>query len=189
MTGFLVRSTRRLCRAGFLDLEELVVEGPEGEVFTRYVVRHPGAVAVVPVDEEGRVGLVRQFRVAAGRELLEVPAGKRDVSGEPPDETARRELEEEIGLTAGTLVKLGEFFNSPGFCDEYSHAFLARELAPAERGTALLRAEERHLAVEWLPFEELERRIAAGEVVDAKTIAAAGLARRYLDGAYPGMGV
>ena len=81
---------------------------------------HPGAVVVVPVDADGNALLVRQYRVAAGRDLLEVPAGKRDVPGEPPEVTASRELEEEIGRRAGRLRLLCEFFNSPGFTDEHT---------------------------------------------------------------------
>ena len=119
--------------------------------FTRVVVRHPGAVVVVPVDGDD-VLLVRQFRAAVGDELLEVPAGKRDVDGEPPEETARRELEEEIGHRPGRLVKLAEFYNTPGFSDEYTHLFArARSRGPRRQPTRS-GPEERAMTMERVPF-------------------------------------
>ena len=129
---------------GFEQLgEELIHEGPvfrvtigqvrspDGEVLTREYVRHPGAVVVVPIVD-GDVVLVRQYRAAIDRDLLEIPAGKRDVPGEPPAETAARELREEVGLVAGSLTPLTEFFNTPGFSDEYSYAFLATDCTEVE---------------------------------------------------------
>ena len=85
---FRVVERTTLCEAGFLTVERRRVAGPDGDEFDRHVVVHPGAVVVVPVDADGNALLVRQYRVAAGRDLLEVPAGKRDVPGEPPDVTA-----------------------------------------------------------------------------------------------------
>ena len=130
--GFRVLGASTLCDAGFLAVERLHVAGPDGEEFDRHVVRHPGAVVVVPVianpDGGSDALLVRQWRVATGGDLLEVPAGKRDVDGEAPEVTANRELEEEIGYRAGRLDLLCEFYNSPGFCDEYTYLFLATEL-------------------------------------------------------------
>src|SRR5947209_7381495 len=103
--------------------------GPDGETFERDVVHHPGAVIVVPVLEGGEsVLLVRQFRTAIGIELLEVPAGKRDVPGEAPEVTARRELQEEVGMRAGRLEQLCAFYNTPGFCDEYAYLYMALDL-------------------------------------------------------------
>ena len=103
-----------LCEAGFLTVERRRVAGPDGEEFDRHVVLHPGAVVVVPVDDDGNALLVRQYRVAAGRDLLEVPAGKRDVARRATRDHRARELEEEIGRRAGRLRLLCEFFNSPG---------------------------------------------------------------------------
>lgn len=188
MAGFETRSSRLLHEAGFLQLVEARLGTPGGSEVVRFVVRHPGAVAVVPVDGEGRAVLVRQYRVAAGRELLEVPAGKRDVRGEPPEATAARELEEEVGLRPGRLVKLGEFFNSPGFCDEYTHVFLATELVEGGR-EAELKAEERHLVVERVPLDAVEELVMSGDLVDAKTIVGLLLARSHLgqaEGGPPG---
>jgi ADP-ribose pyrophosphatase len=103
-------------------------EAPDGRRFEREVVHHPGAVAVVPLVDDTTVLLIRQFRAPTGGFLLEIPAGKRDRPGEDPAVTAARELIEEIGHRPGRLDELGEFYNSPGFCDEYSHVFLARDL-------------------------------------------------------------
>ena len=150
---------------------------PDGERFSRDIVRHPGAVAVVPVDGDDVV-LVRQFRAAAGRELLEIPAGKRDVDGEAPEETARRELVEEIGRTAGVLTPLAEFYNSIGFSDEYTHVFLATDL-----GDAVARAdgpEEHYMSVERMPLDDVAAAIANGTLSDAKTLVGLSLALRHL---------
>ena len=102
----------------------------------------PGAVSVVPVARRRRVVLVRQYRAALDAELLEIPAGMRDVAGEPPEVTAQRELIEEVGLPAGRLDPLTEFYNSPGITDEHSYVFLATDLdavaglSPGPRGGA-----------------------------------------------------
>ena len=100
------------------------IEIKDGLNVRREVIEHPGAVVIVPVDRDGRVLWVRQHRYAAGRELLELPAGTLE-HGETPETTARRELPEETGFAAGSWQKLGGFFSAPGFCSEYLHAFLA----------------------------------------------------------------
>lgn len=176
MAGFDVTGTRVVHEAGFLSLAEERVRTPDGEELTRFTVRHPGAVVVVPLDGQERVVMVRQYRTAARRELLEVPAGKRE-PGEDPETTAARELEEEVGLSPGRLVKLAEFYNSPGFCDEYSHLFLARDLAPVEE-RAEVKAEERHMTVERVPLADALGLVASGEIVDAKSIIGIALAAR-----------
>ena len=181
--GFRVVGSTTLADAGFLQLDRLRVTGPDGSEFDRHVVRHPGAVVVVPVID-GDALLVRQYRVATGRELLEVPAGKRDVEGEAPDATANRELEEEIGYRAGRLDRLCEFFNSPGFCDEYTHLFLATDLQPRTR--AAVSAEEAAMTIERVPLDRVDALIVAGELVDAKSIIGLILARRFLAGEFGG---
>jgi 8-oxo-dGTP pyrophosphatase MutT (NUDIX family) len=177
--AFTVRSSSTLCEAGFLSISRREVQGPDGARFDRHVVHHPGAVVVVPIDGDD-VLLVRQWRVAVGGELLEVPAGKRDVDGEAPEETARRELEEEIGAVAGRLVPLAEFYNSPGFCDEYTHLYLATDLAMGERAAAS--AEEQAMTVERVPLDGIHDLVADGTIVDANTIIGVLLARRHLAG-------
>jgi ADP-ribose pyrophosphatase len=174
---FRVVDRTTLCEAGFLTMARWRVAGPDDE-FDRHIVLHPGAVAVVPVDAGGNAVLVRQFRVAAGRSLLEVPAGKRDVPGEPPEATARRELEEEIGRRAGALLPLCRFFNSPGFTDEYTHVFLATDLQECDRSA--VSAEEAVMTVETVPLGDVDGLIAAGELVDAKSIIGLLLARGVL---------
>jgi 8-oxo-dGTP pyrophosphatase MutT (NUDIX family) len=149
---------------------------PDGEEFERQLVHHPGAVSMVPLHADGTVVLVRQYRAAVDRELLEIPAGKRDVPDEPPETTAERELAEEVGLRAGRLEKLCEFYNSPGFCDEHSYVFLARDLEDVE--SSAHGPEERHMTIERVSLAEAARLIDAGEITDAKTIIGLSLAMR-----------
>ena len=180
MTDFRVVDSTTRCAASFLSLDELTVAGPDGETFQRTVVRHPGAVVMAPV-ENGRVLMVRQWRAAVGRALLELPAGKRDVTGEPPETTAARELEEEIGRSPGRLTLLAEFFNSPGFCDEHSHLFCATELErlPERRAVS---AEEHAMTVEPVALATVPELIARRELVDAKSIIGLLLTREHLEG-------
>ena len=111
---------------------------------------------------------VVNFIAAIDRDLLEIPAGKRDVPGEPPAETAARELREEVGLVAGSLTPLTEFFNTPGFSDEYSYAFLATDCTEVEMERQ--GAEEQHMDVVRLPLTDAVAQIASGTIDDAKTI-------------------
>jgi ADP-ribose pyrophosphatase len=178
--GFEVVGSTVLCEAGFLSLSRVAVRGSDGAELERHVVHHPGAVVVVPIDDGGDVLMVRQYRVAAGRELLEIPAGKRDVPGEAPARTAARELEEEIGRRAATLRPLCEFYNSPGFCDEYTYLFLATDLHETAR--AAVSAEEAAMTVEAVPLDALDDLIACRELVDAKTIIGVLTARSFLRG-------
>jgi ADP-ribose pyrophosphatase len=181
--AFRVVRTARRTEHGFLAVDEVEVEAPDGERLERVAVRHPGAVVVVPIEGADAL-LVRQYRVAIDQHLLEVPAGKRDVDGEPPAATAARELEEELGLRAGRLVKLAEFFNTPGFCDEHSHLFAALDCTPAAR-TAPTSAEERDMTVERVALADVERLISTGTLRDAKSIIGLLLARQYLAGTLP----
>ena len=153
-------------------------EAPDGTRFTRDVVRHPGAVAIVPVTDHGTVLFVRQYRGSVDRELLEIPAGTRDVDGEPPETTARRELEEEVGVRAGSMRFLGSMLNSPGFCDQETMLYMAQELepvAPSRQGE-----EERYIEVVEVPLDVLDAMVASGEIVDAQTLLGLFLARDAL---------
>jgi ADP-ribose pyrophosphatase len=144
-------------------------EAPDGETFERDLVHHPGAVVMVPVDKtSGEVVFVRQFRAPLGMELLEIPAGKRDVEGEPPEVTAARELVEETGLEAGRLELMGRFYNSPGFSDEQSWCFLATELRAVP--DARHGIEEQYMTVERHSLSKALELIRSGEITDAKTI-------------------
>ena len=179
MPEFRVLGSEVVAEAGFLSINEQRITAPDGEEFTRVVVHHPGAVVIVPVDGDDLL-LVRQYRAAVGDTILEIPAGKRDVEGEPPEETARRELEEEIGRRPGRLVKLAEFFNTPGFCDEYTHLFLALDLEDLG-GNDAIGPEERAMTMERIPLDRVDELIATGELRDAKSIIGWLLARRHLD--------
>jgi ADP-ribose pyrophosphatase len=184
---FRLLRTSRTAEAGFLAVDELDFETPDGETIRRTVVRHPGAVVVVPIEPDGATAvLVRQFRAAVGDHLLELPAGKRDVEHESPAATAARELEEELGLIPGRLVKVSEFYNSPGFCDEHSYVFVALELRAAADGTAPTSPEERDMTEERVALDEVEPLIATGAIRDAKTIIGLLLARQYLAGELAG---
>ena len=127
------------------------------------IIERVDAVAVVPVDRDGNVVLVRQFRGAARGDLVEVPAGKID-EGEEPEETARRELEEETGLRGGEWERGPSVYVTPGFCTERVHLFLAREL---EHGDATPDAGESFELLRW-PLDEVADRL--GEIEDAKTL-------------------
>jgi ADP-ribose pyrophosphatase len=110
-----------------VNLRVDTVQLPDGRQTTREIVEHAECVAVVPVDEDGNVLLVRQFRHAAGKTMLEIPAGGID-SGETPEAAVRREMGEETGFSPRTVERLGGFYSSPGFCTEYLHLFLATDL-------------------------------------------------------------
>lgn len=157
-----------LHRGHIITLQRSRFTAPDGTEFEREVVRHPGAVSVVPLHDDGTVVLVSQFRAPLDRSVLEIPAGKRDVAGEPLEETARRELVEEIGLDPERLDLLARFHNSVGFCDEESHVFLGTGLREAERDRQGL--EETYLEEVRIPLEEAVAMISAGEITDAKTV-------------------
>ena len=130
----------------------------------REIVEHPGAVAIVAVDGEDHIWLVRQLREATRRELLELPAGTAE-PGEEPLETAQRELREECGLRGGTWRELTAFWTTPGFCREYMHVFVAEGVEP---GAADPEADEELEIVRW-PVADVGRRL--GEIEDAKSLA------------------
>lgn len=170
---------REIHRGPLLRYVEATFAGPDGDEFEREVVEHPGAVSVVPVVDEGTAALlVRQFRAPLGRDLLEIPAGKRDVAGEPPEATARRELVEEVGMRAGRLEKLAEFYNSPGFCDEHSFVFMGLDLTPCDLDRQGV--EEAHMTIEKVALDDVPGMIERGELTDAKSIIGLLLAREAL---------
>lgn len=138
----------------------------EGDkTYQREVVHHPGSAVIIPVHADGTIALVRQYRHPAVRYLLEAPAGTLN-RGEAPEQGAARELEEELGLVAGSLEKLCEFFVSPGFCEEKMWVYLATELT--ETGQRL--EEDEIIEVVRLPFFQALSMITTGEIEDAKTI-------------------
>ena len=152
-----------------LGLETLLL--PNGEPHTLEVVRHPGGAAVLAIDAQGRVCLLRQYRHAAGAWLWELPAGKRDVA-EDPLRTAQRELEEEAGLRAALWQVLGSSFMTPGFCDEVIHFYLAEGLTPVPPRPERHELLERH----WLPWPQVLAWSRDGTLRDAKSLVAIHLA-------------
>jgi len=138
----------------------------EGELtYQRDVVHHPGSAVIVPVFDDGTVALVRQYRHPVVRYLLEAPAGTL-ADGERPEIGAERELKEELGLIAGSMEKLSEFFVSPGFCEEKMWVYLATELVQGQQQLE----EDEQLDVVRLPISEALEMITSGEIQDAKTI-------------------
>ena len=176
--GFRKVGEREIHAGRVVRLTESVFTTPDGGRMTRDVVHHRGAVAVVAVDGD-EVVLLRQYRTPVEGELLEIPAGTRDVDGEDPASTARRELAEEAGLSCDSLEQLGTFFNSPGFCDELSHLFLASGLRPVPRQPD--GAEEEWMTIERVGLGEVGAMIDRGEIRDAKTIIGLLLALRRLE--------
>ncbi|GIK08780.1 MAG: ADP-ribose pyrophosphatase [Anaerolineaceae bacterium] len=145
---------------------------------TKYdIIEHGGSVALIPLDAQGNLLFVRQYRHAAGMDLLELPAGTLD-AGEAPEVCAAREIREETGFAAGRLEKLGEFYLAPGYSTEFMVVFLATELSydPLEADA------DEFLSVEKIPLAEAFRKAERGEIPDAKSLAALTLARPRLQG-------
>lgn len=143
-------------------------EAPDGSTFERDVITHPGAVAVVPLIDDDVI-LVRQYRPALDALLIEIPAGLRDVEGEPPVDTAQRELIEEVGMSAGTLTPLSVIHNAAGFCNEEIHIFIGTDLSEVEREVTSS-PEEVEMEILRVPLTEARAMITSGEITDAKTI-------------------
>lgn len=148
-----------------VDLDQ--VRLPNDRTAKREIVHHPGGVAVLPLNDDGTVTLVRQYRYAFSSVLTEIPAGKLD-PGEDPETGALRELREEIGVQVGELIGLGSMYPSPGFCHEVIHLYLARGLAYGESCPD----EDEFLEVERIPFDELLEQVMNDEIKDGKTVAA-----------------
>lgn len=159
----------RVLHEGYIfTLVEADFEAPDGSTFTRDIVRHPGAVAVVPVRGDSIV-LVRQYRAALDTRVLEIPAGLRDVGDEPPEETAQRELIEEIGMKAGRLEHLADTHNCIGFCDELVTIFIGWDLEPTGR-MLTDSPEEADMEILEVPIAAVPEMISNGQITDAKTM-------------------
>lgn len=141
------------------------VQLPNGKQATREVVHHPGAIAVVPILEDGCIVLVKQYRYPIGKVLLEIPAGKLE-PGENPDECVRRELKEETGYIAGTIKKLTAIYTAPGFSDEVIYLYVACNMKLAE----VCPDEDEFIKVETYSRIEIKEMIHNGIITDAKTI-------------------
>jgi ADP-ribose pyrophosphatase len=144
------------------------VQNAHGDTVTREVVAHPGGVCVMPIDEQGRFLLVRQYRYPTQSFLLEFPAGKLDVAGESPANAIKRELQEETGYVAATWKELGFIYTAPGFCDEKIYLYAAKNLTAQ---TGLTTDEDEAIESFWLTYAELKQALAEGLLTDGKTLA------------------
>lgn len=144
-------------------VDEVVL--PNGRRSTREIVEHPGAVAVVAITDNDEVLMVRQYRKAIERELLEIPAGKLE-AGESQETCVKRELMEETGYYPNELKYMTSFYTSPGFSNEILHLYLAKDLVRKVKNADF----DEYLQAEKVPFEEALKKIQSGEIVDSKTI-------------------
>lgn len=156
---------------GFSRVRVDDVRTPDGEVVEREVVEHTDAVVVIAVNRDDEVVLVRQYRQAVGSYLLEAPAGKLDVDGEPSADAVRRELREEAHHDVGELTHLTTVWNSAGWCDERTHVFLGENAVPTDPPADFTaHAEEAHLEVVRLPLTDAVDAVHDGVITDAKTV-------------------
>lgn len=172
MTGFRWLSDRIVHQGYVWKVVVAEFEDPDGQPFTRDIVRSPGAVGVVPLvfDAEGNpsVVLVEQYRPPYDRAILEIPAGMRDIEGEPTEEVARRELIEEAGLSAGRLDLLTAIGPSPGMTDSVTTIYLATDCTPVDHDRQ--GPEEEHMQLVHLPLQDAIDRVVSGQILDAKTV-------------------
>jgi 8-oxo-dGDP phosphatase len=146
------------------------VRMPDDEIAERSVVTHPGAVAILALDDANRVLMIRQYRHPVGRLLWEIPAGLRDTDGESLLQTAQRELFEETGYRAHEWRTLADYFSSPGFSTERLRIFLARDLEPATGRRHQRQHEEKFIVTEWVPLAEAVRLVFEGKLHNGPTI-------------------
>jgi len=149
---------------------------PGGQLSDLDVVVHPGAVTLVPIDDEGNLWMIRQYRHSAGRILLELPAGTLE-AGEAPEACALRECREEIGMAPGRLARIGECFLAPGYSTEYMYFYLATGLQPAP----LAGDSDEEISTERVTTSQLAELVGSGDLRDAKSLAALYLARAWLE--------
>ena len=167
--------TEKIYEGKILNLRIDTVELPDKKYSKREIVEHPGAVAIVALTEENEIILVKQYRKAVERELLELPAGKLEI-GEEPKETAIRELKEETGFTSERIEYLLEFYTSPGFSDEKMYIFLAEELIEGEAQPE----KDEYIEVKKVKLDDLIDMIFKGEILDSKTIIGAFTVKDHL---------
>ena len=159
-------STQQIYQWRAVNVRVDTIQKADGKKTTREVVEHSDCVAVVVLDEQGNVLLVRQFRHPVGKSLLEIPAGGIDL-GEEPVDSVRRELQEEIGYFPHKIEELGGFYSVPGYGTEYLHCFVATDLAPSR----LVAEDTDDIELVRVSAEEIPRLITSGEICDAKSIA------------------
>jgi 8-oxo-dGTP pyrophosphatase MutT (NUDIX family) len=172
-------SEKEVFRGFLFSVAEVQLVDPDGRPFERSIVHHPGAVTIVPVHEDRQVTLVRQYRASVDRMVLETPAGTCDVSGESLEATAHRELAEEAGLAATSMVRLMGTYNSPGYSDQLTTIFLATGLSTVALNP--VGVEEGYMTIESISLDDLDDHIADGSLVDETTVLGLSLARSHLD--------
>jgi len=170
-----ILSRQTLMQLRPFDVERVHFRLPDGRERDYELVQHADAVTILPVDDQGRVHLVRQYRIGAEQEMLELPAGVMD-PGEKPEVTARRELREEIGKDCGELLRLGGFFMAAGYSTEYMHVFLALELTDSP----LDHDDDEFLTTVVVPVSELVEMAQDGRLSDGKSLSTLLLARNEL---------
>jgi ADP-ribose pyrophosphatase len=163
--AFETASSETLHTGNIFALRRDEVRMPSGNIATREVVEHYGAVAIVAMDDSKNIAMVYQYRHSFRRRLWELPAGLLDVAGEPPHLTAARELQEEVGLQAGTWRVLVDLNTAPGFSDESVRVYLATELSEVDRPQA--HDEEADMTMRWVPIDEAARLVIGGEVLNS----------------------
>ncbi len=178
MPGFRRVSEEELLRAWLFRVDRFHLLDPDGEPFDRFVIRHPGAVTVVPVHEDGTVSLVPQYRAAVDALVLEIPAGTRDKGDESPEATARRELAEEAGLEAAHWELLIGTWNTPGVSDQHTSIYLATGLSVCPSRPDGI--EEGFMTVETVRLSDLDELVADGTLKDETTVLGLFMARQRL---------
>lgn len=166
--GFELVHEKSIFSGYVIEVTVATFRAPDGSTFERDLVHHPGAVGIIPLIDDDIV-LVKQFRPPLGIELLEIPAGLRDIPGEEPALTANRELIEEIGMEAGSLTHVMSTHNAVGFSDECIELFLATDLRPVQREFTDS-PEEQAMQIVRLGLREAAEMIQAGDITDTKTI-------------------
>lgn len=164
-------------RSHVFDVEKVTMQLPDGKVRDYDLVKHAGAVTLVPLDSQGNILFVRQYRIGAEQELLELPAGLINY-GEEAIVTAAREVREETGMAAGKLILIGNFYLAPGYSSEYMHVYLATDLYPAP----LQQDDDEFLHLEAVPAEKALQMAHAAQIYDGKTLAALLLAQPHIQG-------
>ncbi len=169
-------SSEVLMKGRAFKIRRDTLKTPDGRETKYDIIEHGGSVVLVPVDTEGNLLFVRQYRHATGLDLLELPAGTRD-GNEAYEECAAREVREETGMEAGKLEKVGDFYLAPGYSSEFMAVFLATEL----KSNPLPGDDDEYLQLEKIPLKDVDALFARGEVPDAKSLAAWLLAKPYLE--------
>jgi ADP-ribose pyrophosphatase len=170
-----IKDRQTIFKGRLIHLQNVDVELPNGQTSRYEVIRHPGAVAMLPVDEQGNIWFVQQYRVAVEQLMLEIPAGTLE-AGEDPQDCAARELREEIGMSPAHLQKLATITLAPGYSSELLHLFLATGLSHAP----LAHDDDEYLTPQLIAVKEAYAMAQRGEIGDSKTLSALLLAQPYL---------